>query len=263
MQSVESFDGVKIYYNEVGHGEICLVFIHGLGGNMKVWKQQKSFSSKYKLVFIDLAGHGKSGKDREVYTIQSFAEDVKTVVNRLVFQKLFLIGWSMGGPVMLEVEKLISDLVTGLIGVDTLASSGFYKMDDAQITQYLKPFRENFIETMTNFYKSFIPANMEASEVTNLLADIQDLDPPAILSTWEELLKWDVRDTVAEIKTPIRCIMAEQDYNTGEGRQEFDKHFKAVFIENVDHMLFWEDSRKFNEILEKQIQQILEIKLVT
>ncbi|MHA1993248.1 MAG: alpha/beta fold hydrolase [Candidatus Hodarchaeales archaeon] len=73
------------------------MFIHGLGGNIKVWKQQKSLSLKYKLVFIDLAGHGKSGKDREVYTMQSFAKDVKTVVNKFVFRKLFLIGCSMGG----------------------------------------------------------------------------------------------------------------------------------------------------------------------
>ncbi len=165
-----------------------------------------------------------------------------------------------GGPVMLEAEKLISDMVTGLIGVDTLAWEGFLKMDDTQITQFLKPFRENFIESMTNFYKSFIPANMESSEVKNLLADIQDLDPRAILSSWEELCKWDFREVVTEIKTPIRCIQTKQDYNTGEGRQEFDKHFKAVYMENVNHMLFWEEPRKFNELLEKQIQQILEIK---
>ncbi|MFX0053241.1 MAG: alpha/beta fold hydrolase [Candidatus Hermodarchaeota archaeon] len=260
MQSIKSYDGVKICYSEIGHGDICLIFIHGLGGNMKVWKQQKSFSSKYKLVFIDLAGHGKSSKDREVYTMQSFAQDVKAVVNKFDFQKLFLIGWSMGGPVMLEVEKLISDQVTGLIGVDTFAWEGFLKKDDTWITQFLKPFRENFTDSMIDFYKSFIPANMEASEVTNLLADIQDLDPRAILSTWEELCKWDFRDIITEIKTPIRCILAKQNYNMGEAGKEFEKHCKAVYMENVDHMLFWEEPSKFNILLEKQIQQILELK---
>ncbi|MHA1993247.1 MAG: hypothetical protein ACW97Z_01775 [Candidatus Hodarchaeales archaeon] len=73
---------------------------------------------------------------------------------------------------MLEAEKIMPDLVSGLIGVDTLAWEAFLKRDDAQITQFLKPFRENFTESMINFYKSFIPVNMEPSEVTNLLADI-------------------------------------------------------------------------------------------
>ncbi len=260
MQFVESFDGVKICYDELGHGDICLIFIHGLGGNIKMWKHQKSLSSKYKLVFIDLAGHGKSGKDREVYTIQSFAQDVKAVVNQCVFPKFFLIGWSMGGMVMLETEKLISDLVTGLIGVDTLAWEGYLKMDDTRITQFLKPFRENFTESMINLYKTWIPANMEEYEATDFLADIQDLDRRSILSSWEQFCKWDYRDVVTKIKTPIRCIQTKQEYNLGEGRQEFDKHFKAVYMENVNHLLFLEEPRRFNELLEQQIQQILEIK---
>ncbi|MFW9780148.1 MAG: alpha/beta fold hydrolase [Candidatus Heimdallarchaeota archaeon] len=263
MKAIESFDGNKIYYSEEGHGDICLLFIHGLGANRKVWKHQKTLSSKYKLVFIDLAGHGKSDRTREVYTMQSFAKDVKAVVNKLIFRKLFLIGWSMGGAVMLEAEKLVSDHVIGLIGVDTLNTisslgpSVYIKMDATQITQFLKSFSENFTESMTNLYKSFIPENTAVSDVTNLLSDIQDLDPRAMLSTFEELFKWDFRDLINEIKTPVRCIMAGEYYDTGELREEYEKHFKAVFMENVKHMLFWEEPSKFNNLLEEQIQLIL------
>ena len=61
-----SFDGLKLNFLDIGDGPITLIFIHGLGGAGEVWEEQIDyFSQKYRVVAIDIGGHGKSGTDRK------------------------------------------------------------------------------------------------------------------------------------------------------------------------------------------------------
>jgi pimeloyl-ACP methyl ester carboxylesterase len=80
-----------------GEGALVLVFVHGWSCDRSYWKGQlEPFSQHYKVVAIDLAGHGASGKERKNYTIESFGADVAAVVNKLNLQHIILIGHSMG-----------------------------------------------------------------------------------------------------------------------------------------------------------------------
>jgi pimeloyl-ACP methyl ester carboxylesterase len=76
MPYISSSDNTQIYYDVLGEKPIVLVFVGGLGAPTgKVgWKYQLSFSSKYKIVLIDLAGHGKSQTNRENYTLWNYLE---------------------------------------------------------------------------------------------------------------------------------------------------------------------------------------------
>jgi len=55
-------NGVKINYVATGKGTEAIVFVHGLGENLESWKHQlETFSKVFKVVGLDLRGHGKSG----------------------------------------------------------------------------------------------------------------------------------------------------------------------------------------------------------
>ncbi|MFQ5980038.1 MAG: alpha/beta fold hydrolase [Candidatus Heimdallarchaeota archaeon] len=269
LNFVASFDGERIHYSAEGQHEICLLFVHGWGGYIDVWKHQKALASKYKLVFVDLAGHGKSTKARESFTMQSYAKDLKALVRELNLTNIILIGWSLGGAVMLEAERLFRDRIIGLVGIDTLElkgdeyaadySSVYFKRNPEEIARYLNHFSSDFPESFLNFYKSFLTDKMDSNDVTELLATIKESDQRVMLSALEELMKWDLRKPLKELQKPLRLIMAgEESYNAPSIRNEFEKFFSAVvFMENVKHMLFWEEPIKFNELLEEQIQQML------
>ena len=63
IASTESIDGVPISYQVEGQGSPSLVFVHGWSCDRSYWAEQLSYFRKlYRVIAIDLAGHGDSGK---------------------------------------------------------------------------------------------------------------------------------------------------------------------------------------------------------
>jgi len=115
-----SADGIQISFHVQGSGTPALVFVHGWCCDKTYWDAQAPFFSKrYKVVTVDLAGHGESGLGRKDYTMEAFGEDVVAVVDKLGLDNVVLIGHSMGGPVILEAAQRIPERVIGLVAADT------------------------------------------------------------------------------------------------------------------------------------------------
>ncbi|SOC25156.1 pimeloyl-ACP methyl ester carboxylesterase [Ureibacillus xyleni] len=97
MPKVE-FDNVQIHYEVRGHG-VPILFLHGLGASWKMWAPQIDFfSPKYKMIMLDLRGHGSSTKTfpDNKFTARVMAEDVKNVLDALKITKTHLVGLSYG-----------------------------------------------------------------------------------------------------------------------------------------------------------------------
>ena len=93
-----------------------LVFVHGWSCDATYWREQVNyFKEKYRIILLDLAGHGRSGSERENYTTEAFGQDVKTVVESVKADKVILIGHSMGALVSAEAALLMPDKVIGLV----------------------------------------------------------------------------------------------------------------------------------------------------
>src|SRR4029079_12153946 len=74
-------DGLKIVGEVRGKGDTALVFLHGWCGDHEYWKHQVGeFAGDYRIVALDLAGHGESGKDRKEWKVEGLADDVAAVV---------------------------------------------------------------------------------------------------------------------------------------------------------------------------------------
>src|SRR5262249_8355851 len=101
---------------------------------------------------LDLAGHGDSAKKRQRWTIEAFARDVATVVNHAEIENVFLIGHSLGGPIMLEAASLINARVLGMIGVDTLHNFDPRPMNNEKIDNYLQAYFDNPVKAEEMFH---------------------------------------------------------------------------------------------------------------
>src|SRR5713101_3465630 len=98
-----SADGVPIHFTVSGAGSPALVFVHGWAIDGRYWEQQVPvFARSHRVVTLDLAGHGRSGRERKDWTVESFAQDVRAVVDALGLKKVVLVGHSMSGNVILE-----------------------------------------------------------------------------------------------------------------------------------------------------------------
>jgi pimeloyl-ACP methyl ester carboxylesterase len=118
---VRSADGVEIVYTVRGSGLTALVLIHGGLANRRFWAPQvATLSAIYRVVALDLGGHGESGRERKAWTIPAFAEDVRAVVDALGLKRVVLVGNSLGGAVALDAAALLRGRAIGVVGVDTL-----------------------------------------------------------------------------------------------------------------------------------------------
>lgn len=95
---VTASDGVEIHFDRQGEGKPALILVHGWANDRTIWDTQVAhFSQKYEVINLDLPGFGESGNKREKFTIESFGDDVATVIQQLGLEQAVLVGFSMGG----------------------------------------------------------------------------------------------------------------------------------------------------------------------
>ena len=106
------------YYESRGNGAPVL-FVHG--NSMSGRSFEKQFNSilgeTYRLIAIDLPGHGQSQPAQDFnsgYTLPGYAAIVATFVTMLEIDDATLVGWSLGGHVLLETSDYLPE-ATGLM----------------------------------------------------------------------------------------------------------------------------------------------------
>ena len=89
----------RIAYTSSGKGR-AIVLLHGFLGSASIWEQTKNALSKqFKVICIDLPGHGESDCFGYMHSMELMAQSVKAVMDKLRFKKYVLVGHSMGGYV--------------------------------------------------------------------------------------------------------------------------------------------------------------------
>ena len=109
---------LKVHYTVNGDGP-CVVFLHGLFDRGASWHFLgfvSGFSSHYKVVCIDLLGHGKSDKPQasEFYTASRLALTVLAVMDELQQSAWHHISYSMGSWVSSELLRKYPDRLLSL-----------------------------------------------------------------------------------------------------------------------------------------------------
>src|SRR5262245_43713957 len=147
-KTIKADDGLEIVCEVRGQGDTALVFLHGWCGDREYWKNQAdAFAADYRIVTLDQAGHGESGKDRKEWTAASLAGDVEAVVKALGLKRVILVGHSMGGPVSLMAAKRMPGTVVAVVGADTLQNAEFEFPEDVR-KQFMEAFEKDFKGTM-------------------------------------------------------------------------------------------------------------------
>lgn len=93
-----------------------IVFIHGYLESSKMWENYADeLAKEYKVVTIDLPGHGASGVYSDVHTMELVAEKIDEVLEKLKISEVLAIGHSMGGYVTLALADLYPSRVKAFV----------------------------------------------------------------------------------------------------------------------------------------------------
>lgn len=127
--------------------EQAVVFVHGLGSNLKFWRYQIDTFAKagYRVIAVDMLGYGKSSKPAGFsYSMPDMAEVLHSLLVASKVEKPILVGHSMGGQVVLSLAIARPDFAKKLV---LTAPAGFEKFTPREKAWFGRVFSTAFVKS--------------------------------------------------------------------------------------------------------------------
>ena len=253
VDSVRSDDGVMIYYDVRGQGDKNLVFVHGWGCDRSIWQNQvDEFAKDYRVVTIDLAGHGQSGHGRTRWTMAAFGADVAAVCNKLKLQNTVLIGHSMGGPVILEAARRLPGRLVGLVGVDNFQDFGGTPSKEAA-TKFADKFKPDFPKAAELFARSMFPPTADSAMVARVAHKMASEPANIGIEALTATMMYDYKPALAEVRLPIRTISSDQYPTFIDANNKIAASFAVRIMHGTGHFPHLVDPPTFNRLLQETL----------
>lgn len=241
------FEGGKVRYYDIGNKKSAnaLVFVHCWTCNVEFWKEQYKAFPEYRVIAMDLPGHGQSDKPKIDYTMEFFAKSVDAVMKKAGVKKAVLAGHSMGTPIIRRYYELYPEKTLGLIIVDG-ALLPFAPRDQV----------EKFFEPLFKDYKggaaTFIDGMLQKShaEVRPFIRSSMLATPDYVgISAMRTMLD-DSYATHGNINLPVLATMAQDPFWPKDMRERYTKIAPKMEFQTwdgVSHFLHMEKPKEFNE----------------
>jgi pimeloyl-ACP methyl ester carboxylesterase len=258
LGTTPSADGVKIHYEAVGTGETALVFVHCWSCDHHLWDGQvAAFAQDYRVVTLDLAGHGESGRDRQAWTIEAFGEDVAAVVRRLELPHVVLVGHSMGGSVILEAARRLPGRVVGLVLVDTLLDVDS-KNTPEEVDGFLAPLSADYKTAVAKFIRDFMfVPNSDPKLIESIVSKTEAAPPDIALAALRSTFSYNAAPAFESIKVPIHAINGDKFPTNVEGNRRHAPQYRVSLMKGVGHYLMLEQPEEFARLLREALQGIV------
>jgi pimeloyl-ACP methyl ester carboxylesterase len=260
ITTIVSFDGVSINFDNEGKGEPAIILVHGWSNTRSIWDAQVShFSEKYQVIAVDLPGFGKSGNNRTDWTIVSYGEDISDIIQQLNLNKVVLVGFSLGAPIVIEAANKVPDNVIGVVLVDALK----------EVERQIPPQKEQYIDSVmmdliNNPTKEKLVGGFFKNNVDSAYQRVVSLLEGASHIGWRESLagfwKWKnehCTNSIQAVKAPIIAINTDMQPTNVEAFRKYAPTFKAKIVEDVGHVIMWDNTLEFNRLLEESIQEFI------
>lgn len=144
--SIIEINSVKLNYKIEGDG-FPLVLIHGFSNNLNYWYNlDKSIYENFKVIKMDLRGHGKSDLGNEEVSVELLTSDIMKLLEKLNIDKFNLIGFSLGGSVAINIAEKYSERVNKLVLLSTFAKA------DSTIENFFKEFNKCLNKSFSEYY---------------------------------------------------------------------------------------------------------------
>jgi pimeloyl-ACP methyl ester carboxylesterase len=255
ISTVNSADGSEISYGVQGEGEVTIVFVHCWTCTHGFWKPQVNyFANKYRVVWLDLAGHGASSSKRKDYTMPAFGEDVAAVVNAVGGEKIVLVGHSMGGPVSIEAANMLGNKVIGIVGVDTFYTPFEYPASEEKIEEFVKPFKEDFTGTTEQMVRSMFVPEAAPAVVEALVEEFVGANREMGISAMYEIFRWSAKNVPGTLEKYGKKL---RNINGAPKGNEKPLHEGVTLMPGVGHFVAQVKPDEFNLVLEEIVEEFV------
>ncbi|AGT36269.1 hypothetical protein N186_09670 [Thermofilum adornatum] len=242
----KSKDGIKIHYVAEGNGT-PIIFVHGLGESHLTWKPQLEFfpARGYRVLALDLRGHGESQIPPKRISMEDFARDVESVLEAEKIEKALMVGYSMGGLVLLELYRLYLQRFEKIV-LEAIAPEYPPAMTEVLENMSMHEIASQVAEFAVSPYAS-----------TELKREIYEIisrtDKRVYIQSAEAATEKSYRDIIRSLRNPVLFISGELDYisppEVVEEMHAMVPTSKAHIMKGVGHMPHRERPEEYNQLL--------------
>ena len=244
-------------YQDQGQG-FPVILLHGFMESLDVWDDlSEKLSRKYRVIAIDLPGHGKSSVLEPVHTMDLMAESVKFVMDSLNIDQAAIVGHSMGGYTALQLLKDYPERVKCLV---LLHSTPFPD------TEERKKARDEIIMQIKHgkkvqFAKDFVKQTFAEENLEKLVRSIGFLKIIAINTSNDGIiaalegmkLRPSYKDVIEQTDKPVLWILGKKDkFIPVDVYKSLDlkENVKIAILEKSGHQGYIEEFDKVLDLLD-------------
>lgn len=245
---------MKIFVQSRGRGP-NLVLLHGWGLHSGVWEPvARSLASRFRITYIDLPGHGRSGWDKSLSSIDEFAE----VIASAIPLRTHLLGWSLGGMIACAIAQRHPTRIGKMILTNT--TPRFSQANDwpcAMASDDLADLADSLAKDYRATINRFLTLSVRGDErARNVLRDLRhevfrhgEPDPHALKIGLDLLRDTDLRPRLGSIATDTLLISGAADKLTPPAASDWMaktiQRARHICIEKASHAPFISHTEEF------------------
>lgn len=215
-----NLDGRRIYYDLSGPGDAPVVcFTHSLASDGGMWAEQLPLllNAGYRVLRLDMRGHGGSDPVDGDYTMTALADDVAAALDFLGIAKVQFIGLSIGGMIgqafaINHGDKLVSAMLCDTMPATPEGADGAWgpRVDAVRGANSVAPLADGTMERW--FTPAFKPRNeMRYREIH---ATVAGTTAAGFLGCAAAILNFDFVPQLPSVKTPTLVVCGSDDEGT-------------------------------------------------
>lgn len=256
---------VRLHLTDAGQGK-PIVLIHGwpLSDEMYEYQYNDLINKNFRVIGITLRGFGKSDKPYGAYDYDVHASDIKKVLDKLKIEDAVLVGFSMGGAIVIRFVSTYSGAHVSKMALCGAAAPIWtqrkdfpYNLPVSAVDDLIKLNYKDRPKLLSNFAKIFSATETSLNEgIGNWLNGIcLSASSYATAQCLIALRDTDLRSDLEKIKIPTVIMHGKKDkicsFDLAEQMKVGISNSHIVAFENSGHSMFLEETEKFNAELIK------------
>lgn len=211
----------SLQVTEMGAGGASMVLVHGMGGTRTDWLPLlKRLKDRYKLVMVELPGHGSSPLP-EPFSLEAAADQVDSVIALHKPESTIVVGHGLGGMLALKALARHPGRARGLVLIDAALKSPI-PVEDQQVKQLVRFMDENY---QTFSQMAFSKMGRDSAESAILYAKLSAVPPVTVKAYMRNLLLADANGDLKALGVPVELVFSDRMWKSDQTWGEAAKRF--------------------------------------